>query len=573
MSTTTWFSRFAKSFSQVRKHAVQYLALAALSCVLVKAQPASNYIVGYWEGSGTPNVSHLTHLNYAFASIVQGSSGYTCQLPVAAATLTKQFKAFKVTNPKLKILVSVGGAGQSPATFTNASKDNNFATACVAATLGQLGGSADGIDIDWEFPSTTDQQNFTNLMTALRSALPLNGLLTVAVGMGPTDNGQAAQNANVPFTSVLDTVNFFNVMAYDVASTAATTFNAPLFAPNITGYGTYNGTVDTTITNLITTRGVPPGQIVLGIPFYGIAYPSVPTKGSNFGLFETPVAKVVPGSTTAVYDLAVPYNQIATQLTRSTVTKRCDTGSTSGVVCPTTWGQALSAAPTAGSQETWIYDTNGIYGFGPSVTTFDDQGSIAAKVKYAVDKELGGVMVWELMQDTADTALLNTIANCMPSNPDVSDPSTYSFESSAQGWTTITPYTKVATSTTEAFLGTHSLGVAMGAVVQVGTKQTQEYSAATVVYVASPAIQSTSHVAVFHIWIPATAKLSAIDPFIADSKWNYLSGAWTSTFTPNAWNTFEVSIPAGSNPAYLGVEFDASAFWMGSCYIDSVMIY
>ena len=61
MSTMKWFSRFA---------------IAALSCVLVKAQTATtNYIVGYWEGSGTPNVSHLTHLNYAFASIVTGSAG------------------------------------------------------------------------------------------------------------------------------------------------------------------------------------------------------------------------------------------------------------------------------------------------------------------------------------------------------------------------------------------------------------------------------------------------------------------------------------------------------------------
>src|SRR5277367_1071972 len=121
MSTMKWFSRFA---------------IAALSCVLVKAQTATNYIVGYWEGSGTPNVAHLTHLNYAFASIVTGSAGYTCQLTANTTTLTSQFKSFKASNPNLKILVSIGGQGQSPLDFTNASADPNFAFNCVGATLG-----------------------------------------------------------------------------------------------------------------------------------------------------------------------------------------------------------------------------------------------------------------------------------------------------------------------------------------------------------------------------------------------------------------------------------------------------
>jgi hypothetical protein len=45
----------------------------------------------------------------------------------------------------------------------------------------------------------------------------------------------------------------------------------------------------------------------------------------------------------------------------------------------------------------------------------------------------------------------------------------------------------VATSTTDKFLGSRSLSVTMGKVVQ----NEQEYSPATIVYVASPAIQTT----------------------------------------------------------------------------------
>jgi chitinase len=390
------------------------LLFGALFSVLAQAQMATPYIVGYWEGSGTPNVSHLTHLNYAFASIVLKDGSYTCRLRGNAATLTSQFQSFKTANPALKILISIGGAGQSPADFTNASQDPNFASNCVAETLGLLGNSADGIDIDWEFPSATDGQNYTNLMQNLRAALPPNGVLTAAVGMGPTENGRPAQNAYVPFSSILTTVDFFNVMTYRAYSTKKTTFGAPLFAPDITGYGTYNGTVDTTITDLIENRQVPPIQLVMGIPFYGVNYPSVQTEGSNFGLFEEP--SLVDNQAA----LAIPYNQIVPMLSKTTVTQWCDTGGTSGVACPSTWGQPLTAASTAGSQETWIYDSEGAYG-DPSVTTFDDPGSIAAKVSYALSNQLGGVMVWELMQDTDDNALLNTIAKCMPQPAPPSD--------------------------------------------------------------------------------------------------------------------------------------------------------
>jgi GH18 family chitinase len=96
--------------------------------------------------------------------------------------------------------------------FSNASSDPDFAANCVADTMGLLGNWADGIDIDWEFPASSDGQNFTNLMLDLRTALPPGSLLTAAVGMGPTDNAEAARNAYIPFSSVLDIVDFFNVM-------------------------------------------------------------------------------------------------------------------------------------------------------------------------------------------------------------------------------------------------------------------------------------------------------------------------------------------------------------------------
>jgi GH18 family chitinase len=75
-------------------------------------------------------------------------------------------------------------------------------------------------------------------------------------------------------------------------------------------------------------------------------------------------------------------------------------------------------------------------------------GSIAAKVSTRFLNKLAGVMVWELMQDTTSSALLNTSADCMPKPVNPGDPSTYNFENGTQGWTTSTPYTTAGTSTT-----------------------------------------------------------------------------------------------------------------------------
>jgi hypothetical protein len=177
-------------------------------------------------------------------------------------------------------------------------------------------------------------------------------------------------------------------------------------------------------------------------------------------------------------------------------------------------------------------------------------------------------MVWELMQDTPDTVLLNTIANCMPKPAPPSDSSTYNFEDGTQGWTTSTPYTSISSSTVKPFLGTHSLEVSMGA-IENGTVQ---YSPTTKVYVASPAILSSSRTVILNIWIPCGVELTSINPFIADQSWNFLAGAWTSSYTANDWNTFVILIPADSKVGYLGIEFQSSAAWMNTLYLDSIAV-
>ncbi|HEY3783127.1 MAG TPA: glycoside hydrolase family 44 protein [Fimbriimonadaceae bacterium] len=154
-------------------------------------------------------------------------------------------------------------------------------------------------------------------------------------------------------------------------------------------------------------------------------------------------------------------------------------------------------------------------------------------------------------------------ATPMGANPDTSQ---YNFETSAQGWTTSgglvgTP----ATSATEHFVGYQSLAVPITA-----TKSDSQNA-----YVLSPTAPAGATVT-FHVWIPSGCLLSAIQPYVQQGA----SGGWTFTGTytalsalkTNAWNTITVTVPTNAvTPLYeLGVEFDSSVAWTGTCYVDSV---
>jgi chitinase len=53
------------------------------------------------------------------------------------------------------------------------------------------------------------------------------------------------------------------------------------------------------------------------------------------------------------------------------------------------------------SQTPWLFD-------GDAFWTFDDPALVTRKAAYAVDEHLGGLMMWELSEDTATGTLLRS---------------------------------------------------------------------------------------------------------------------------------------------------------------------
>src|ERR1700722_13173165 len=150
-------------------------------CVLISMPGHAEYrIVAYVAGWSIPAVIHpekLTHINFAFAQITPAGRAEIANGELEASL--HRLVALKSTNPRLKVIVSIGGGmadGFSDAALTETSRA--LLVDSAVDLLRQF--SADGIDLDWEYPGQgvagikyrdEDRQNFTRRLAMLRTRL------------------------------------------------------------------------------------------------------------------------------------------------------------------------------------------------------------------------------------------------------------------------------------------------------------------------------------------------------------------------------------------------------------------
>ncbi len=330
-------------------------ALAALSMACTKAsdnsaEPEGKVVVAYvtsWSDV-MPDPEVVTHINYAFGHVNDTFDG----VRIDNEERLRSIVALKEEAPELKVALSVGGwgSGRFSEMADNDSLRQAFAADCarVAEEFG-----LDGIDIDWEYPGSSDagissserdRANFTKLMADLRAALGRDKLLTLASSAG-------AQY--IDFTDIMGDVDFVNIMAYDMAN--APLHHAALYPSANTPELTADGAVKAHI-----AAGVPAHKLVLGMPFYGRGGEKM--RGADFK------AIAVPDSCTVVFD-------------------------------------SIAVVPM-------IVDQNGEMLMG-----FDNVASIAAKCDYIIDNDLHGAMYWDYDGDDSELTLARTVAGLVKGKP------------------------------------------------------------------------------------------------------------------------------------------------------------
>ena len=373
-----------------------------------------NYAQGFVTGGRCSIADPNADLNHGFAAR-DSVNGVADEPGTAFRGHLHQLAELKQAYPRMKVLISL--EGHAPDFAFDAQPENRraFVASCVDLFIkGQLAekvsapGLFDGIDVDWEYPHGPDAANFVALLTELRAAMDAvrpGLMLSVAVGPGPR------MYDGVDFGAVAAQVDEIGVMTYDFAgpwmqSTGfiAPLYNVPLPAEAFEAEGSgrtaaartaiptgANPTASTTAAaeraipaqalpagklaaapprggtaasvQAFVGAGVPAAKLLMGVPFYGYGWTQVPEVATGVFQEGTPVR----GDR--------PYRYIQSLAAKSKVYR------------------------DPASETPWLFD-------GDAFWTFDDAVSVRAKGTYAVQHELGGLMIWELSGDTADSQLL-----------------------------------------------------------------------------------------------------------------------------------------------------------------------
>ncbi len=380
--------------SYVNYNDMQYRAYHNSNYPAPAKNPLSKRIIGYypaWASYSGYNVtdidvSRLTHINYAFANIKDGKVvlGY----PEIDEQNFEQLKAAKIKNPNLKTFISVGGGGSWSAGFSDAALTDEsrevFANSAVHF-IRQFG--FDGVDIDWEYPVTgpngrpEDKQNFTLFLQKIREKLSQASrednkmyLLTGAFGADKT------HLYSIEAKKVAQYLDWFNLMTYDYSGNwqNVSGHNAPLY-PDPRDLVENDLTVASTVQYYM-REGVPPSQIVIGIPFYGRGWTQCCPQhhGQYQYCYEIPKGSLGGG----LYQFHVLKDYFINQNGYRRF-----------------WNNISKVPYLFNSQ-------NGEF------ISYDDEESISHKMHFLKEKCLSGAMIWELSQDK-NNMLLHTIYNAI----------------------------------------------------------------------------------------------------------------------------------------------------------------
>lgn len=343
------------------------------------------YVAGYRDFDFTSiQAQKLTHINYAFANIIDGKVCFGGDTQIDETDLNEDdiraLQDLKMLNPALKILVSVGGwtwsTHFSEVALTEASREK-FAVSAVDFLKKY---SLDGIDLDWEYPNQIgagnpyrpeDVENFTRLLKAVRLKLDAQSrqdgrpekdgyLLTIATG------GDEAYVRNTRLGAAIQYLDFVNIMTYDAYNGLHNTtgHHANLFAANndpaVSAKGEEIKSAFTSVLGHL-KAGVPAAKINLGLAFYGRMWKGVHKE--NNGLFQK--AQTV--------GMIVSYHEIVQHCTEKN-------------------GYQQFWDASAAASYLWQADS-GIF------ISYETPKSIRLKIEYLKNEGLGGVMFWEYTDD------------------------------------------------------------------------------------------------------------------------------------------------------------------------------
>ncbi|KAJ8319360.1 hypothetical protein KUTeg_004451 [Tegillarca granosa] len=351
-----------------------------------------------------PNL--CTHIIYSFAKLqndVLKAYEWNDESTSWSKGMYERTIAIKQQNPKLKVLIAVGGwnhENQVPLFSNMVTSDstlNNFVSDSIQFLRDR---GFDGLDLDWEYPSVrpenkardSDKARFTILCKRLREAFEAEAkatgkprlLLTAAVAAG-----ESTVNAAYEVAEIAKYLDFINLMAYDLNGpwVKFTGHNSPLFPRDNEKGDQRKLNQDWAVSNWL-EKGTPKEKLILGLATYGRSFTLSSSSDNAIGAPAKGAGSA--GSFTREKGFLAYYE----------VCEKLNQGWTS------VWNDQQQV-PYAYYGDQWV--------------GYDNVKSIEIKSRYIVERGLGGGMVWALDLDdfngktcnTGDYPLINAMKNVL----------------------------------------------------------------------------------------------------------------------------------------------------------------
>lgn len=342
-----------------------------LLCYFSKAQKNNISVIAYYTGGNDIDsfaVDKLTHIIFSFCHLKENKLNVG---NAADTAMIQRLVDLKKKYVNLKVMLSLGGWGGC------ASCSEVFSTAAgrkeFVKSVKKINNyfKTDGIDLDWEYPaisgypdhrfSTDDKNNFTALVAQLRKKLGKKNEISFAAG-----GFKSFVETSIDWPKVMKKVNRVNLMTYDLVSgySTVTGHHTPLYST------TQNPESVNNAVNLLQKKGVPKNKIIIGAAFYGRMWEAV--EDTAFGLYQQ-----------GKFKAGVSHKDFTTFL-----------------------------ATESGFVPYWDSTAQAPYLYNPLkklFITYDDKKSVALKTTYTINNGLGGIMFWQLRDDTYTDGLLNAI--------------------------------------------------------------------------------------------------------------------------------------------------------------------
>lgn len=337
-------------------------------------------------------VEKLTHIIYSFTNVIDGEMKFRNE--EAAGPKLEALVKQKERNPDLKVMIACGGWGAdgfSDMALTEESRAKFIKSASEFIAKYNL----DGMDMDWEYPGISgagtmarpeDTKNFTELMKGLREMLDefeTPKILTFASA------GWKRYYDFIEVNEVMKYADYTNVMTYDQVSGVSiyTGHHTPLgdvkkgdiegtpFQAHLDSLYQSGGNLDPDprsaekIVDFLIQEGVDPKQIVIGSAFYGRVWKGVPPV--NNGLYQL---------SGGLHIGWMAYHQIRDKYEPDGKFKRY-------------WDEKAKSPYMYNAEDSLF-------------VSYDDTVSVALKTEYTMEKGLGGIMFWELGNDTKEAGSL-----------------------------------------------------------------------------------------------------------------------------------------------------------------------